>query len=47
LTGGIPRKLPIIKQLFEIYYSSFIITQDNSEIENTHRGMVSLIKKHL
>jgi hypothetical protein len=47
LTGGIPRKLPIIKQLFEIYYPSFTINQDINEIENTHRGMVSYIKKYL
>ncbi len=47
LTGGIPKKLPIIKQLFEIYYPSFNITQDTNEVENTHRGMVSYIKKYL
>ena len=47
LTGGIPNKLPIIKQLFEIYYPLFTVVQDINEVENTHRGMASYIKKHL
>jgi hypothetical protein len=47
LTGGIPKKLPIIKQLFEIYYPSFTIIQDINEVENTHRGIASYIKKYL
>lgn len=47
LTGGIPKKLPIIRSLFEIYYPNCTILQDEIEIENTHRGMVSLIKKYL
>lgn len=47
LTGGIPRKLPIIKQLFDVYYPSFNVIQDINEVENTHRGMVSYIKKYL
>lgn len=47
LTGGIPKKLPIVKELFKIYYSSFDINQDTNIIENTHRGMVSYIKKYL
>jgi hypothetical protein len=47
LTGGIPKKLPIIKSLFEIYYPNCIVYQDNNKIENTHRGMVKLIKKYL
>jgi len=47
LTGGIPKKLPIIKQLFEIHYPSFTIIQDINEVENTHRGIASYIKKYL
>ena len=37
----------IIKQLFEIYYLSFTVVQDINNVENTHRGMTSYIKKHL
>jgi hypothetical protein len=47
LTGGIPKKLPIIKQLFEVYYPSFTIIQDVDDVENTHKGMVLYIKKYL
>lgn len=47
LTGGIPKKLPIITSLFEIYYPDCTVLQEKNKIENTHIGMVSFIKKYL
>lgn len=45
LTGGIPRKLPILVNLFKHYYEdkSFIVI----ETECTHNGMIKYINKHL
>ena len=45
LTGGIPKKLPILIELFKHYYKdkTFSVSQE----ENTHKGMINYINKHL
>lgn len=45
LTGGIPRKLPILVELFIHYYKdkSFVVIEN----ECTHSGMTKYINKHL
>tara|TARA_R110000868_G_scaffold8986_1_gene45513 strand:- start:3109 stop:4053 length:945 start_codon:yes stop_codon:yes gene_type:complete len=47
LTGGIPKKLIIIESLFRLYYPKMTIICDKSNIENTHMGLSSYIKKYL
>jgi len=47
LTGGIPKKLPIIRDYFCVKYSDKKIILDDNEIENTHRGMVKYIGEYL
>lgn len=47
LTGGIPKKLPIIHEYFSVRYENKKIIVDNHKIENTHRGMVKYIEEYL
>lgn len=47
LTGGIPKKLPVIHEYFSLKYPDKKIILDNHQIENTHRGMVKYIQEFL
>lgn len=47
LVGGIPNKLPILKQLFSHYYTGKLIMNSNSTVSNTHVGMIKLIGRYL
>ena len=47
LTGGIPKKLPIIHEYFSLMYPEKKVILDNHSIENTHRGMANYIQEYL
>jgi hypothetical protein len=47
LTGGIPKKIPIVSKYFLKLYPKKIIEVDNNNIENTHLGMVKYINEFL
>jgi hypothetical protein len=48
LVGGIPKKLPILNELFEYYYQDNEISIKKSQnISDTHRGMTKIIQKYL
>lgn len=47
LVGGIPSRLPIIKELFDHYYPNKTITMNLSTLPSTHEGMTALIKRYL
>lgn len=44
LTGGIPKKIPVIKELLSIYSKDCNVKISNIDIENTHLGMINKIK---
>ena len=47
LTGGIPKKIKILPDLFKHFYPSHKITILSGEIESTHLGMTKYIDKYL
>jgi hypothetical protein len=47
LTGGIPKKLPILKKLFKFYYSNYKIKIILNNIEDTHLGMIRYLEDKL
>ena len=47
LVGGISKKIPILKELFEYYYNNIEIILNETTIESTHKGMIKLIKQQL
>lgn len=47
LTGGMTRKILILKELFEYYYKNIEIVILEDSIESTHKGMISIIKRDL
>lgn len=47
LVGGIPNKLPILKQLFQHYYTDKAVVSSKSAVLDTHAGMIKLIRRHL
>jgi len=44
LVGGIPKKISILKTLFEFYYPKNKIKINSSDIENTHLGMIKYLE---
>jgi|688.fasta_scaffold103991_3 hypothetical protein len=47
LTGGIPKKIPIVSEYFLEIYPNKIIEVDKNIVENTHIGMVKYINEFL
>jgi len=47
LVGGIAKKIPILKELFEYYYQGIEIIILEDSIESTYKGMIKIIKKDL
>ena len=47
LTGGIPKKIPVIHEYLSLKYEDKKVIVDKSEIENTHRGIVNFIEEYL
>ena len=47
LTGGIPKKIPIVSEYFLKIYPNKIIEVDRNIVENTHIGMVKYINEFL
>lgn len=47
LTGGIVKKLNVLKSAFIYYYPSYEINLINQDIESTHKGMIKYIDKYL
>jgi len=47
LTGGVPKKIKILPDLFRHFYPCFEISVLSGEIESTHLGMAKYIDKHL
>jgi len=44
LIGGIPKKILILKTLFEFYYPKNKIKINSGNIENTHLGMIKYLE---
>lgn len=44
LVGGIPKKISILKTLFEFYYPKNTIKINSDDIENTHLGMIKYLE---
>lgn len=44
LVGGIPKKISILKTLFEFYYPKNKIKINSGDIENTHLGMIKYLE---
>jgi hypothetical protein len=47
LTGGIPKKIPIVSEYFLKLYPNKIVEVNSNNIENTHLGMVKYINEFL